>query len=496
MMKQLMIVWIGMITLVSCYDSGNYDYKEIDQVAGFEITGLEDKCTAIAMQALVLNPELKGITDETDYEYNWYVYGVNKNNETIGTEKNLNCVIGLKNGDYTLVYKVKNKKNQVSAYHKMAMTVVSEFAQGWYITKDWEHVTDIDMIRDDSTVYENILKTINGKGLEGDAIKTTYRSRFYSHPQEDENGKVTIIKGAALFIMSTSDMGIYSGDNLQLFKGFDDIFFEAPAVRRPQAAKHTDEYSYIVNNGKVHDLFAITSRLGKFSYEKLGDYSVGNQVFWGANAGPMFWDDKNSRFIATPRMETDIATLNYDPANDPFDVNHLGCDLIFMKEQNLVPYMGYGVRGFAVLKNKNKEEFYTAKVNEKYSGRSNPLTDLDTLANDLELGKGKVFAVHNKNSYIYFSKGDNQLYSHNIVNHNEECIYPFPKGETVSFIENTVAGENCLVVLTNNQGTWKLYCFRFVGETGEIQTPAWKTFTGKGNARAAMYRDPSKVYIN
>lgn len=496
-MKQLMILWIGMITLVSCYDSGNYDYEDVDKVAGFKITGLEEKCTAVAMQTLVLNPEVTGVTDETDYEYCWYAYSPNVKNDTLGSDKNLNCVIGLKNGDYTLVYQVKNKKTQVSTFHKMAMTVVSEFAQGWYITKDWENITDIDMVSDDSTVNENILKTINGKGLEGEAVRTTYRSGYYTHPLENSDGTVTLMKGAVLFIQSSKDMGVYSGDNLQIYKDFDDNFFEAPAVRQPQAVKHNACYVFIVNNGKIHDLFSIASRLGKFSYEKLGDYRVSDQIFFGVNAGPLYWDEKNSRFIVAPERVTNIATIEYDPVNDPFNVNQLNCDLIFMKEQKFAGILDYGgVNGFAVFKNKEKEEYYTAKVNEKYSGRKNPLADLDTLDADKELGKGKVFAVHNKNSYIYFSKGNNQLYSHNVVNHQENCIYTFPAGESISFIENMLAGENCLTVLTNNNGIWKLYCFRFVGETGEIQSQVWKTFTGRGNARAAMYRYPSREFGN
>lgn len=495
-MKQIMVLWIGVIALAGCYDSGNYLYEDADKVAGVKISGLDEECTAVAMEVLKLDPVVEGIKDDAAYEYSWYVYKPDMSeNQVIGSEKNLNSVIGLKNGDYTLVYQVKNRQSGVSAYQKMKMTVVSKFALGWYVTKDWENVTDVDMVKDDSTVYENMLKTIHGRGLSGEAVGTTYRSGFYSHPIENPDGTVTVMNGAALFIQSKEDMGIYSGDNLQLYKGFNDVFFDAPAVKRLQNAKHSYEYAYIVNNGKVHDLFSITSRLGKFSYEKLGDYMVGDQIFWGANAGPLFWDEKNSRFVMTPRMVTDIATIEYDPEKDPFDVNHLNCDLVFMKEQNLVPALGYGIKGFAVFKNKDKEEYYTAKVNEKYSGRKNPLTDLDTLDAGKELGKGKVFGVHNKNSYIYFSKGDNFLYSHNIVNHSEES-YEFPAGESVAFIENTIAGQNCLVVVTNKDGKWKLYCFLFVGETGELQTPEWKGFSGNGNARAAMYRDPGKTFVN
>lgn len=52
-----------------------------------------------------------------------------------------------------------------------------------------------------------------------------------------------------------------------------------------------------------------------------------------------------------------------------------------------------------------------------------------------EVGKAKVFGVHNISSTLYFSSGDHVLKSFNTVNFTENPeVFTFPKDEKITFI--------------------------------------------------------------
>ena len=70
---------------------------------------------------------------------------------------------------------------------------MSGFARGWYVTKDENRVTDIDWVDLQGEVHPNVLASINGEGVTGEALKTTYMGGRYNYEQENPDGTVTLI---------------------------------------------------------------------------------------------------------------------------------------------------------------------------------------------------------------------------------------------------------------------------------------------------------------
>ena len=237
-MKKRFIIYIGLwanIILSACVKGdGNYDYRDASEVTPGDVSGIETFYSVNSLYNLHITPEISGITNDEDYEYYWVVWGTGFNQtnwkDTIGYEKTLDYVVTLTSGTYELAFQAKNKQTGVSVYFITDLSVASLYSEGWFVTKSENGTTDLDLVKKDGMLYSNILRSVNGEGLPGEALKSFYQSGYYVHQQENPDGTVTTLNGQkVIYVLSDRDMRVYNAENMHLFKKFEYAFFEVPA---------------------------------------------------------------------------------------------------------------------------------------------------------------------------------------------------------------------------------------------------------------------------
>lgn len=500
MINKSRLTWIGLLVLVlaACIkDPGNYDYIDSTEAEPFSLTNWEDTQERFStLERLQKTPTLSPGVNEEDYEYVWYLNG--KISDTIARTLKLDVQLTQPNGDYKLIFRAQNRKTGVCVYHTMGVTIESEFARGWYITKDENQVTDIDWINPEGELFPNVLASINGEGLKGKAHKTTFMGTGYNYDQHNPDGTVELVTGKrVLFVMSRSDMRVYNSDDLTLIRNFDEIFVSGSEVAKPQAVAHTVTASFAVNNGRAYSLNVMNAvSYSKFGSDKLGDYHLSDYVIPHLMGSMLAFDEQSSSFCTIKTAKT-IQPFTYTPGHK-HNPNNMNCDLLFMQDRS--PELSVTNPGVALLKNRDKEEYYYAEISIiPFVGfNANLFSKYEVIPNTSELGKGKVFGAHLFSSALYFSLGDNVLKSFNTGNFSENSnVKTFPQGENISFIGHINDSEvKCLAVLTNTTDSWHLYCFEFIGQTADIDLNKCKHYSGKGHAASVFYMNTDVSYIN
>ena len=507
-MKKRFIIYIGLwanIILSACVKGdGNYDYRDASEVTPGDVSGIETFYSVNSLYNLHITPEISGITNDEDYEYYWVVWGTGFNQtnwkDTIGYEKTLDYVVTLTSGTYELAFQAKNKQTGVSVYFITDLSVASLYSEGWFVTKSENGTTDLDLVKKDGMLYSNILRSVNGEGLPGEALKSFYQSGYYVHQQENPDGTVTTLNGQkVIYVLSDRDMRVYNAENMHLFKKFEDAFFEVPA-KAPQDAFLGMSGQFLINNGKIHWI-GLSGSIGKFGYPMLGDYEAAPFNMGSMNQGMLIFDKKSSSFKGVPYGNTELVTLTSDFGQQ--DCNNMNCDLIFMDEQTA--YFGVTKGGIALLKHKEKKEYYGAMLNMNWSSGKNPFVNFVTVPEGHEVVKGKLFATNCTNDVLYFSDGGNTVGMYNVSNGIEKkAILTYPAGENVGYIRHISyttynAGDqslDCLAVFTNSTAGWKVYLYHFIGKTADIETPHYQSFSGKGTGKNVLFRGLNAYGIN
>lgn len=496
----------GVLLSACVKDDGNYDYQDIEAVTPGEVSGIEKFYNVTSLYNLHITPEVSRITNEDQYDYYWIVWGTGFNRtdwkDTVSRAKNLDYIVNLSSGTYELTFQAKNKATGVSVYNIAEMTVASLYSEGWYVTKTENNTTDIDLVKKDGkTVYTNILQSVNGEGLPGEAVKSFYQSQMYTHQQENPDGTVTNLSNQkVIYVMSKGDMRVYNADNMKLFKHYADAFFEVPAVRAPQDAFIGISGQFLVNNGKIHWI-GLSGAIGKFGYPMLGDYEAAPYNMGSMNQGMLIFDKVGCSFKGVPYGNTNL--VNLVSVEGQQDCNDMNCDLVFMDEQTA--YFGITKGGIALLKNKDKEEYYGTMLNTGWASGKNPFVNFVTVPAGCSVGKGKVFATNCTNDVLYFSEGGNTVSMYNVSNGLEKKdMLAYPANESVAYIRHISyttygAGDaslDCLAVLTNSTTGWKVYLHRFVGKTPEVETLHYLDFSGKGTGKNVFFRGLNAYEIN
>ncbi|HTM97846.1 MAG TPA: PKD-like family lipoprotein, partial [Pedobacter sp.] len=277
-MKNIFIASIvgACIFLASCAkDKSNYDYQPKEKIT---VTGIESTYTKISeTERLTLNPTVSSTDPNAEFEYMWGMYETNVQGsapvlDTIAKTKNLDYLIKRPAKTWVLVYRVKNKKTGYTEYISSNVNVVTQFTRGWYVAKDDGVNSDLDLFLTPTTIIptiegkmENIYSAINGKKLEGKANLLTFLSAYKS--------TVTGALGntRALFITTEKDVSGININTLKEIRGFNALFYQAPAVKAPGAVIMASSANYLINNGQCHSIYAMSANTGQFGVAKIKD---------------------------------------------------------------------------------------------------------------------------------------------------------------------------------------------------------------------------------
>lgn len=486
------IILIGLLSLQACInDQGNYDYLTKNEILPVEIGNLKDTTVKI-LSVLDIKPELTGLTDTSKYTFLWYtipaVAGGNiPQRDTLAQTLNLKVSLTYEPGSYNLFFEIRDKQTDVYVNTQAQLNIVSIFAHGWYVLKDENNRTDFYFIDADGVVSPDILQTLGRTPLMGKGVKLVYQPRSYSHQIEGDDGKITTLRNKkALYVVSDQDLNVLNADDMACFKTFGEVFYESPAVCKPQNFYFGLMDSFLINAGRISAIWGAGPNIGKFAYEKTGDYELSGELL-GRSQGVMIWDKKSRTFFYTTAMGT---TLNhFKQVGGKVSPERMNADLLCLLPRSVAG----SSTGYALMKNPGKEEFYLVDIKFETTDQY-PFVDFDTIPGNCALPKAEVRAAHQVASCIYFAKGSELwVYKDVRLPNRETKLESFP-GETIRFISHIRSTNrqdvfNQLIVVTDKDGGWKLYRYDLIGETPEIEKPvSIEPYCGRGTVRDVIFR--------
>lgn len=485
----------------SCVDDkGNYSYLDPSEIMPIQIEGIEEEMTVQIYNKLQITPELKNMDNPEKYTYEWYVMeyvvaGKAPERRDISNEQNLNYEVNLDPGLWRLIYKVTDKQNNVYTRAEVKLNVIASpvDTQGWYILKDDGNETDFDFINAEGTYYKDVLRE-QGLQLPGTAVSMEFQDQRYYHNIIDEHGNVvTLVNQSAFHILSSQETYTINSKTIQLFKDFEEQFYQTPETCKPQSMKHNGSgFRFFVNDGRVYKVNGMSANVGKVS-PVAGLYNLyGNIITCGYKECLVFDLVSHSFKLADAYVDELLPLPELEQNDAVYSFENMHYSLVCMDGGP------YGTQGYAVMKDNESEGGILLRTNNRTLG----FTSLSPIDGNSKLLTTDLLAMPNVADFLYFKHGNNKVYSYENAKDiapadKEKEILTYPEGELITSMKyvfrkatDEKPGINQLAVLTTSAGNWKLYLYDLLGEsTPEINSEPAKVYEGEGNGRFLLYRN-------
>lgn len=495
------ILFLLAATMGACIDDqGNYDYRAESEIMPAVISGLESEYTFQLGSTHELTANVEGVEGVENLRYMWYVYGeLKKKRDTLGYGKKLNFKVDWESGNYFLWFEVRDTVRDVCVDYKMGVTVESFLSTAWLVLESTGGMTDVDVVTADGSLKENLLSSGGQARLKGKPVKMAYT---YKHEQEEEkgDGKVEVVTKKAFYLLSEKEIKVYNAENMELLKTAEDCFYEVPAGIAPMDC-NMDSDAQLINDGKYYYLSGNSANVGKFGYAKLGPDGTTDYDLYGgilpASQAAMVWDKRSCSFLYIYAYNAQLGYFNeqVDGKEDFGSVTNMGAELKYLLYRsqvydiNVYAYitMGYGIM-------EKQGEYYIADI--AFNNKSDyPLKGWYKFPADCKIIHSEVLGAHQTTASIFFAS-DDELWIHDVrnvadVSLRERKLFTFT-GEKIACIRHIKIARgdfDCLTVLTNTGGNWKLYTFPFIGGGNEFDTtvPAEDVLIGKGEGEANSF---------
>ena len=471
------IILTGFITFLgACYkDTGNYDYKEINEVI---ISGMAANYTGIlALDVLHIEPTIKMTEENTDparFSYYWILYKSTTVIDTLGRSAILDYRINVSPDIYTLYLRVIDKETGVVFKAGTTLTVGTRYSTGLMLMGTGENGNaEVDMISmvSDTVVVRGILSKSGLPALH-DPVTILHNGN-----------KDTSSNYGRLWVMTKSGSYYIDRKTMQgnTSKTFGSITFITdplnkqsltPILYAPQIRDRAG------NTGNTYTRAMLTSDGNFFpthTYLTAGDFyqnpcnreesnfgqllHAAPFLFYaiGSMTSVMWYDTDNQRFLNYASFGTGtFSTKPTDNATDAFPWNQASVGRTLVYGENTRNTDGGATNGnsFAVMKG-NSNNFYIYKF---YASGATPLKrDLYTvnpIATDFD--KADFYAFSSRRSVVFYSVGS-RVYAYD-YNKGFEKAYQFTdlgsdEITMLKFDTQIDFATNALYVATYNAGT-------------------------------------------
>jgi hypothetical protein len=447
------------LALVSCsQDDGNYDYISNEEAGEikFDTIGIANH--------LVLNQNLSNgqhIEFEPNVKYRyperlryaWFyitltdgVYSaVQKGNslvyepgDTICRTKKLDWVVDLKPGTYRFYCMAEDTVTGMRGYYQAEQQYVAVASSGnlggLYLLTERDGQTDIE-------VYRSGLMLIYGS----DSCFYDYYHKTQGHYLEGKplfiNGTHTGKSSKDGYLVAT-DKNLYrlAADGLGTVNDWSTMFYNTPDNFNPQAGFYTNFCDFLINDGKLHVLYASKANDCKFSAPIAGDYeaypflmkntsSSWRHVEGAIDAWQVIYDQKNRKFRPYYSRATSMSQFKQTVPTAVVDANNVPGDIkaIFQGGGNYTCVVT-NVDGTPYL---YRYTFYNVVDNGDLSAAgSRSIIDLSGCT---DISNAKRFES-NTTGYAFYYATDNAVYSFSASSGSttSNTLYTCQPGETVT----------------------------------------------------------------
>lgn len=490
---------IVFLTLSCVKDKGSYDLKEINEI---EITGVENEegYNAISyVDRLAITPEIKGTLDGAiegdklgNYEFKWYVKDADllaPKRTVIGTEKDLDYLVELDPGTYTLYYSVKDKNTELEWISAASLNVATSFTTGFLLLgEESDGRIRMDMITmpagKDTTVVKRVFD--NELGLKG-AENLIFTGRHY------RNQNLFLITGDGTHNLT-------SGGSFELYDEAGPQFFTTLDVKRPIKIKMLLPLPYRTssNSGSsrgfiTEDAIYFASIItGQYMKNPINRYSATSKdlfipfpcMFYDIKAystAGLFYDITNEQFVT---HGSSLAYSSYcktlqDGNNDPFPWNQKQLGRTLLYGENLFDTYRSS-RAIMIDKDENLTIY-------GFQASMTP-TKLLSVDIDPEIAKGiskdSKFAFYSNNFILLYTVGS-QLWGYNYNPSVNRAVMLKDYGKPITYLAcEYISGQNAnhFIIATYDEAANEAVISKFEMnpdansiEMAERERDVWKT---------------------
>lgn len=504
-MKKLLWIIALLPALIGCYeDKGNYDYSDVQPIG---VTGIDSVYVCNLSETLHIEPELTGNIPADAFDYMWMCYDKNdlkRKPDTLSTEKHLRCQLNLPLSSYRLIFAWQNKTTKVTKFAYTNLTVQSGFSRGWYLLKNLDGNTELDLFADNKH-YNNIFTATYGKPIQGPPKHLGFTKYTWL---DEKTGDLT--KGNKCFtVLTDRAMNIVRIADMKTLASFSNLFFEDTPSCKPAFWFSGSEENGFVNDGKIYAYSERNGELGlsKFAYPKAGSYEISPVFTKNATMSPLMFDLKSGKFCTTYKTPDKILVLE-DDAQSKFKNEFSDYTPIYFGF--LDRGMWEGGRMYAVLRHKTSHALiivYIDSANLVYFEESflkNRITKIQDISDSRAFSRATCFAQNRKFEMMYFSVKD-KLFCYDLANNTEYEIRrengqpAVPTGEEIVLMKHIVFDYkdytdpnvkeyvDRLCIVTANGTSYKLYLFDTIANKVKDNP---EIHEGEGMPRQVFYMSP------
>ena len=415
-------------------DEGNYVYEDLVRLS---VDSLQKSYQIRSMiDHLTIKPN---ITSSGDYNCCWMLYSLsdlaNINVDTISQEKELNYLVTEPSGAYRLTLCVTDNQTGDALYTSAEVNIATVYNDGWYVLKEINEATDMDMFTLEDEKMENLFLNLFDSHMDGIPMDFSYTPAYTYVDKESikhYNERILwVCSDQNVYMLKLADMAlIYEHD--ELFYG--DIPNDIPYHVSFGASR---SYYLYMSSAGIFFLHSASPSSGRFGLPaSLENGYALNPLSYNMNNSTVFYDDKNCRFIAMNNGNLRAFSDEDSEENIPaFVPNNLNCDVLMLdRTMNL---------GFAILKERTTGELLvlelTPSSHDSYSPTfSNPINANHSvrLPASHAMSSATHFALNHNMAYIYYTDGSRiclyDLYTHSI----KENLITLNANEKISFLKH------------------------------------------------------------
>ena len=481
------ILWtilLGVTLFGACIDDkGNYDYLSENDVMPAEISNLEDEYSVIFGSSRRFEAKVDHVEGVENLRYMWYMYKQNSGKrDTLGYGKVLDMEILFESGTYELWFEVRDTVSDVCVDKKMQLTIENVLSTAWLVAKTVNGETDIDVVRDDGDMLEDLLYNMAGERMKGNAVSISYSNGHY-HEMENKDGTVTTEKRTAFFVVSDENIHTYNAETMQLYKSTEDCFYELPAVIKPGFLQIDGSDVCMINNGKIYGYANNSANVGKFGLPMVGvdgsyNYELSPETVFFFNLTGLVWDKQSRSMLYLHLYNAQLE--DFQNSNEGgISVKNMDVDMLHLLFRSKIydsSIYNYVANLYGIMKNEAGDAFL-AEMSLAPSKKNYPLRGYYRLPAGCAVVDAKVLAAHQTTAKIFYANND-ELWVHE-VRHEETDVQKLEKKllsfncEEIVYMKHVSVARtdiDCLVVLTNSANGWKLYTFPFLEGGGEFDT--------------------------
>ena len=503
-MMKFQVIFLLFFGMVACYDKDeNYEYKPKTELSVI-LNGLKESYISLE-DTLYIDPEIMVSNSEHELKYEWSIFMAYDKDKVpkvvpvtvIGEGKVLRYPVTEKPNSYTVMLRVVNKNTAQEVCAHVDIKVKNKLSEGFYVMKEVEGNSDLDLHFLDGEKLENLLYRKNGVRLAGAPNSCSVLLK-YSYI---DTTTAAFVPTTALALATKEDFHIVDVADLGTIYSHENMFYgEVPEGEESLfACFHCYGTSYFSDKGTYfcyYDLLWGSGGSGKFPVAtainggckpNINICSDGSNVF--------FFDELNGRFLC---IDANGGLYDY-PDQEGIPVNGIRHSLLFLGNTG-----GKQVAIFQDADDAEKLWLYELElvVEDPWWGGTmanpgNPITKISEISSE-KLRKAECFCSNETSARILYFVMEGQVYAYDIDNETETrlTLDGLDDGEEIRFIRHRYwtgaldPKENfdCLVVGTQAGNNYKICMYDLIG--GMTNGNVTRLFTGKGRAVGLQFVTP------